>query len=91
MKKLNYPKKNTTLGCILGCHRWKKIGTTEPIREVSEFVERKFIGHYALGECVDCGKRELRRVSGYWEWYHYTEVTKEQYMAKFESGEFQTG
>ena len=76
------------LKCKLGIHSWKRVGITKPIRRVSEFVDREYMGHYAAGECTICGVLRLREVTGYWRWYHTDEVTKKQYQEKFASGSY---
>ena len=76
------------LRCIFEIHIWKRVGITKPIRRVSDFVEREYIGHCAAGVCLRCGCLQLRKVTGYWEWYHSDELTWKQYWEKFDAGEF---
>lgn len=76
------------LSCWLGFHSWKRVGVTMPIREVSDFVERRYIGHLAMGECRNCGIQRLQGVTGYWQWYHSDEKTIDQYNTLFEAGEY---
>ena len=75
--------------CRLGFHGWIRIGITKPIRKQSEFVEREYIGHMAMGQCERCGVKRLRVVTGWWEWYHSDEVTTDEYEKVFDSGEYQ--
>jgi len=74
--------------CKLCFHRWLRVGITKPIRRQSDFVEREYIGHKAMGLCVRCKVTALRNVMGYWQWYHSDEVTEDEYKKGFDSGEY---
>jgi len=74
--------------CFLGLHSWKRIGVIKPIKTEGEFSSGLCESHSALGECLRCGKRELRGCSGRFTWYRMDEVTKKEYMEKFEAGEY---
>ena len=76
--------------CLLGLHSWKRIGVVKPIRKTGEFMGGRGLcdGHFALGECRRCGIRSMRECGGRFQWYSTDEVTKEEYMVKFESGEY---
>ncbi|KKN03428.1 hypothetical protein LCGC14_1107790 [marine sediment metagenome] len=73
--------------CRLGFHNWRRIGQTKPVRKQSEFVQRVYVGHFALGECERCGVRSLRQVTGWWEWYHSDELTKDNYEEQYNKGQ----
>ena len=75
--------------CKLGLHRWVRVGITKPIRIQSDFVEREYVGHKAMGRCEKCGALGLRSVTGYWKWYHADEVTRDKYKERFDEGEYQ--
>lgn len=74
--------------CWLNLHRWERVGITKPIREVSDFVEREYLGHMAMGECKDCGTHRLKLVTGYWRWSHDDEITATTYRELFSSGKY---
>lgn len=78
-----------SIRCKLGFHPYKRVGVTKPIRRVGEFMDRHYIGHFAMGQCRRCRCVRLRQVhADYWEWAHSEEVTQQEYYEKFESGEF---
>lgn len=76
--------------CFLGFHHWKRVGIDVPIRKEGEFSGGSGLcdGHFALGECQRCGKRELRQCWGRFTWYRGDEVTESEYMERFEAGEY---
>ncbi len=77
------------LMCRLGYHRWVRVGITKPIRRQSDFTAGGYVGHFAMGRCEKCEALGLRRVTGYWEWYHSDEETMDKYKRRFDSGEYQ--
>jgi len=78
------------LMCLLGFHNWRRVGIIKPIRTEGEFIGGSGFceGHSALGECLRCGKKKLRQCGGRFTWYRLDEVTEEEYLEKFESGEY---
>lgn len=69
--------------CALGMHDWECIGPIEPIKDDSDFSSHSYLGHFALGKCKWCSKKELRRCSGKWEWYWGDELTEKEYTEKY--------
>ena len=80
-----------SIWCSLGFHSLDKVGTIEPIKSSSQFSSHAYLGHFAVGKCDRCGILKLQQCLGSWQYYLGDMVTREEYMEKFNEGEFDLG
>ena len=77
------------LGCLLGCHSYKKISHSIPIKCDGEFDEFVYGGHYALGKCSVCGELSMQKCCGRYTYLPSEMLTKKEGMELLVVGQFE--
>lgn len=69
--------------CWLAGHDYNRIGPIVPIKSDSPFSSYHYLGHYALGKCVDCGNTALQECEGRFKFSDHEMLTKEEYLRTY--------